>query len=985
MSIGIFDYNDSNGLVLCKKPYEAQNNAERLYISEVVKLRAEAVLFRRYYSSEDSTHPKKSEPAVVIFKDKDYSFNSKEHKKLHAAIWSAGKNEVYMILGKTNLMVINARKPAAVVGRELDLKTLRLANIAIKDYSDLRFSAYLFGNGTFWEQSELENKIDEKDSPYLKLLDYLLAVRKELQKTNTLNLESGTIDKLLIVCILVKFLEEIKDDNGKHTLLEIYKKSQVNNFAEAVEKGFVVSVLSALASKFNGRIFDRFSEEEIEKIRETDLTLLSLFLRGDIDLNTKQLFLWEQYNFQHLPAEVISAIYENFIQADAERKNGKIEKGVVYTPIHLVNFLVDEMMPLDEPELFKDKNFKILDPSCGSGVFLVAAYKRLLQWWAINNSTTNNINYPNKDVAQKILENNIYGVDVKETAILVSILGLTSAFLNKLTPKEIWNNLRFKDLTEDNLLHDNFFNCAKDYKEKSFEFTLVLGNPPFNIESGKKKEEVLNAKTLTTLGLKHNKIPKNNFALHFLEGAMTITKKACLILPANVLLHDKKAFKYRKSLFSDFTVNNIFDFTHLRRGLFHKSADTAVVALCLSNKQSDSQSINHIVVKREILSEKRIRFEIDDYDINKVPFNYAISEEKQFIWKTNLLGGGRLFNLIDRLKQNENFKEFINQKKIENDEWTYSVGYKLKGAKRKHNIDYIFGKNTIVTETFDEHEQFETFVEENKSFSEPRNPKIYEPPHLIFKVNIGGTHIPIHYSDKYLCFKDKLVGIHAPVSEKELLIKIYNQFKNENYSKFCKFWILSTSSESLINLETACKKEDIDSLPFTLSSGKLEMNKFEEILQMDVLNFYIHLGKSIGVRGAGSVLHHKVNAIQLNNFGDVFCNSLNSIYKKNNKSWQAGRIYQNSSFVIYEFGFGEDGKIKHGFLSFDDESEIKQLVVDELSNKGNIYKRVVRFYQHVDGFDCIYLIKPLALRYWLKSIALRDADYTFIDLKNEGY
>ncbi|WP_162128707.1 hypothetical protein [Flavobacterium phycosphaerae] len=83
------------------------------------------------------------------------------------------------------------------------------------------------------------------------------------------------------------------------------------------------------------------------------MNLLANFLRANINLKTNQLFIWEQYSFKHLPAEVISAIYENFIQAESVRNTGGKEKGVVYTPIHLVNLLIDEVMPLDKPELLR--------------------------------------------------------------------------------------------------------------------------------------------------------------------------------------------------------------------------------------------------------------------------------------------------------------------------------------------------------------------------------------------------------------------------------------------------------------------------------------------------------------------------------------------------------------------------------------------------------------------------------------------------------
>jgi len=43
--------------------------------------------------------------------------------------------------------------------------------------------------------------------------------------------------------------------------------------------------------------------------------------------------------------------------------------------------------------------------------------------------------------------------------------------------------------------------------------------------------------------------------------------------------------------------------------------------------------------------------------------------------------------------------------------------------------------------------------------------------------------------------------------------------------------------------------------------------------------------------------------------------------------------------------------------------------------------RIARLY---DG-ACIFLLKPDRLRYWLRSIALRDADETLADLAEQGF
>src|SRR5690606_8128889 len=97
-------------------------------------------------------------------------------------------------------------------------------------------------------------------------------------KNRYFDIPASTIDKLLIISILIKFLEEIKDDNGRHTLRDLYKENSVQNFSDALENGLCLKILEGLASKFNGKIFDKFSDHEKELINNSNLSLIAQFL-----------------------------------------------------------------------------------------------------------------------------------------------------------------------------------------------------------------------------------------------------------------------------------------------------------------------------------------------------------------------------------------------------------------------------------------------------------------------------------------------------------------------------------------------------------------------------------------------------------------------------------------------------------------------------------------------------------------------------------
>ena len=80
-----------------------------------------------------------------------------------------------------------------------------------------------------------------------------------------------------------------------------------------------------------------------------------------------QRYLWELYSFNHLPVEVISHLYQRFVQGST----------AVYTPPFLAALLLDHAMPYGK----LTGRERVLDPSCGSGVFLVGAFRRLVNAW----------------------------------------------------------------------------------------------------------------------------------------------------------------------------------------------------------------------------------------------------------------------------------------------------------------------------------------------------------------------------------------------------------------------------------------------------------------------------------------------------------------------------------------------------------------------------------------------------------------------------
>jgi type I restriction-modification system DNA methylase subunit len=863
-----------------------------------------------------------------------------------------------------------------------------VANIQ-KEIERKKYSAKLFDNGLFWiEHPDLINK---NNSPYKILLDGLLAARKDLATKYSNKNALKTISKLLIMSILVRYLEEKKDEAGKR-LFDIERDfikqfKNCNQYTDVLREGFTIRFFELLAEKFNGKIFD-LSQEDKKNLSEIDLNYIAAILDGNLESRSKQFVLWELYSFNHLPIELISGIYEAFLAKEGERS-----KDIVYTPPYLVNFMIDECMPLDKAEAyFANEQFKILDPACGSGIFLVAALKRMIQWKAIlTYKQTGKIEYPDIEMIKRITKNNIFGVDTQEEATLISVFSLCIVLCDKLSPMEIWHKLRFDDLSEQNIQWKNFFQFYNEVEKESFD--LVIGNPPFNPPKGENNKSLAKKNFEDYKTKSQFPIHDENPAIYFLDKGIELCKKETgrmsLVLPAGALLYNNNALSYRAEFLEKYQLSKIYDFTHLSDVLFHGSANVAVCTPVFTNKTPDfKQNLQHIVVQRAKIAEERFTFEIDHYDFHRVAYSEAI--ENQYVWKANLLGGGRLLRLIDYLSNLRSLGEFLESKK--RDGWVYGEGYIVghDGTRSEEELiedgfskaEWVTNKNTIMTDSFLENNVFDIEEEPNIYFRRPRNKikKIFEPPHIIIKENLGTERIPMVFSEEYLCFTNRFVGIHAPKLESKEIKDLYlNLQKRFDINRL--FSIASSSQAGITMSSKLLMKDDIMNLPYPKNPQSLELGKSEQMVVDDVLNYYINSNKS----SAKSPLNQDIEPEELENYGEAFCDILNPIYQKDEQEWFVNDFYTEDSLTTFVFCYGQHrpDKVIGGFTPIN-KAEIESLIYNDTRRNARII-RVMRSYHHINGYDVLVLRKPTTKRYWLQSIALRDADETFADLKKAGF
>ena len=920
---------------------------ELLVLEQAERLLATAVYFRRSQDTQTTL------PQVFIYDNTHNKFSDDNLVEIHRKLWSSDIVAVYYVIDSTQVRIFDARKPVKYKNKRLSVKPLEIVQLVAEAHAQYqRYSARLFENGAFWEQKANQDKFLYNQSASKKLIEGLRKFRKQF--INSPDITAPFANKILMQSILVKYLEERRDKSG-NSVFEQGFFSQFDgaaDFCEVIRKGQIVALFKILSTHFNGKVFTLSDVEEL-KLEQIDLSLLANSL--DAKLDDQQYVLWRLYAFDYLPVELISRIYEEFMPPRA---------GVVYTPVHLARFMVDECMPL---EVVPQGKYKIIDVSCGSGIFLVTAFKRLVQWWQIKQyKRTGNIERPTTETLQSMLRESMYGVDIEPEAIQLSVFSLSIALCDMLDPTEIWLNLKFNDLEENNLYTGDFFGYLSGENEKDFD--LIIGNPPFK---GKSKDVKLAIEKypLTV----SSPIYRDEIALLFLQQAMFMLREKgllCLVMPAGPLIYNN-TLAYRRDFFSRYEIPQIVDLSVLKNkgDLFERTVSTAVI-FARNSPPPVEHNILHIAVKRSVVAKERHFFEIDHYDMHFVPQAIAISDP--IIWKTNLLGGGQLYYLVKRLMNSRSLEDYL-ATKIINDGWAYGEGY-IAGNKGKQ-APHITNKPLVETRKFTEEGILEITVEHKEWFvrTRERNLQIFSAPHLLIKETPGNNKFVIAYVEDYLVFRHEIIGIHAPWGQEDELKRI-EVILQKNYTLF-KVLLLASSSRAGIGRSFATVlKKDFMALPYPEDESVLNLSLNEQVVLQDMLDYGIEEFKK-GEKARVNTT--QATEQQLAEFSETFCRNLNSIYQVANKRFYPLRPLISPTYLCFRFTYGEKND-QPDFYG----SPISNLA-GLLENEQNAvkYQRIAKVYQE----NIVSLIKPKTLRYWLKSIAIRDAIDVMQDLVESGY
>lgn len=961
--LGFYKDDDSLFLIKHEKQYPPPPQVI-FHINKAKEFSATAVYLRKLPNGN-------YQPQVYLYDFTDLDFSDEDEVELtniQKKIWSSGELPLACIFYKTEIKILNCATHIKDNDEPVYLiKNLNIIGKAHKLYNE-QF-AIKIKSGLFWDEQEVGNKFKfSNNSSYTKLIENINFIVSKFIESNS-NLSRKLINKIIVQSILIKYLEERIDGNGNKLLSDKYFKKFNNSktFNDVLKKGNFTDLLAALNDPqqgFNGNVFQWTVEEQVI-VRNIDLSILAELLetkKTNLESLQEEINFpnWRYFEFKYIPVELISRLYEEFLGSN---KKGK---GLYYTPAHLTKLLVDESLPLAKYKEINIDTYKVLDPACGSGIFLVITFKRLVQIWRLQN----NMKLPSLNILKGILKN-IYGVDKEEQAIQLASFSLSLALCNELEPIKIINELKFDDLRDNNLIRSDFFELNQ---LKSKKFDLIIGNPPFIRGAIKQYSKYWD------LGNRKVKIPQGQIALKFLSESLPYLKDKgllCLIVKSSGLLYNSTSEEFKKALFSNFNVIQILDFTALARNksLWDNDADVATAAIFIKNeKQNINKNILHLTFRRTKATKERIIFEIDDYDLHFVDRKTAI--EDPFVWKNNLLGGGRIRLLIEKTQKIMFFKEYLK----END-FVHGEGF-IKGTNGELSPTFIYNLPTLPTEAITEKQiDYSQLTKIDKNIKFVKIPKeiLFKAPNIIIKENIGNEKIPIFFNERNFSYKHKLIGIASKKGNSNLLKSIVKSFNN--YSDFYRFYIFVTSSQTLINLNTVILKKDLMTIPFINPNNKFHFSKYDKKI-IDDVNIYMQdfLRHGENSKAVKPILNKNFESV-LSNYGKEFSKVLNLIYEDDNMKFRLSDVVKlKNSFVATIFKYDHIIQ-KPVFHSDNSNINIKELSNYEISKQLSV-NRIIKLYPTK---DTIIFIKPNQNRYWLSLIAYRDADKCFADLSDMGY
>ncbi|MDI9363795.1 MAG: N-6 DNA methylase [Flavobacterium sp.] len=953
-----------------------------------------------------------------------HKFNAAEVSNLHRKIWNEGRTPLLGIITPTETRLYDCFN--LPVDSEKNLERIQIGRIYQNSKQDIEELAQLLhqskiDSGLIWEET-IGQSIKTKNRVDRKLVNQLAFAREKLH--SEFGFPFSVVHDLLGRSLFTLYLEDrgiLKPENYP-------QKKGLSNFFDLLEyPKATIDLFDYLKRKFNGDLFPVTDEERvlIENNPQALQIIKDCFIGNDL-ISQQLTFNWRMFQFQYIPIELISSIYEEFMSVEDEehtrfkKEHKKRNDGAFYTPSMLVEFVLNEVLPYPD-ESNNAYDLKILDPACGSGIFLVESYKRLIARWKYANK---------KEITEEVLEdlllNNIYGIEYDSEAIKVTAFSLYLTYLDYIKPTKVldrdarfeplinWKNKQTKGNKKQGNNLFNFSTFSKDLAVFENDFDLVVGNPPWL--RGGLKEDV--AEYIVA-----QKIPKD-IVCAYLDYMPNVAPNAtiALISKAKVLFNTEDiSQKFRNKLFSENNVESVINLSVVRDVIFENATAPAAVIIYKKHKQEDTRKdyVIYCVPKSELIIKNRRAIVIDASEVKFIPL-IEILKPNFKVFKIAMWGNLRDFRLLEKLKQAKTLKECISDS-----EW--GVGLKIRDNKapfgNSHLRDYFFiPTDNRIDRYYTPINDYKKLGDKNNQYR-TNNKQVFNSPIIIIKEGTKDSDFCSSYLSENAVFLSSVLGIsikNKDATFHKALVACLN-------STLATYYYFITSSSWGIDKGGRVQNNDALSFPsflFTLNEESIDelAKKVDEIISLKASPNEIYKSENINQiqrdidTAIYKILNLSENEIALINDTLNFSVALSSRYKKSNAegfadintdilpyakklvntitttlkntkkgAWveilNTGTLRQAVNIIAIHFDNSEQfGTVKTSLV--DGISKLlHQINIDTYQKHSETvyYRKIVKYYKK----GVIYLVKPNQKRFWSISQALNDADDILLDLMTQ--
>ena len=395
----------------------------------------------------------------------------------------------------------------------------------------------------------------------------------------------------------------------------------------------------------------------------------------------------------------------------------------------------------------------ILDPACGSGVFLVRAYQQLIEAWKQRHQV-----HPTAPQLTELMRQSIFGVDVQLNAVKIAAFSLCLSMLDYLKNEDIiQEGFRFPHMETSNLIHADFFSQEIDRRFSAKKFDRIVGNPPWGDS------------TLRGLALKwvtDRNLPTGDKQLvqaflyrapHFCaqhgEVAMLAPTKSTIIVSSDT--HQK----FRQKFFSMYHARAVVNFSALVYELFPDSLSPSVALFYQSEQPTEQNKLIYATPKPSSLSQSLGAIVIDSADIRHL--ERAELRSNPTLWKVALWGNPRDAGFIEHLQslpQLEHLEKTgqLREKMLEG----FIVGNK------KTEALWLQGMPCVDTDKFQPYVVKLHGTVQESQFERPRTPTIFTGPLALIHQSLCKAAF---FTGDRVAYRHKITGIAGQPGEEQLL------------------------------------------------------------------------------------------------------------------------------------------------------------------------------------------------------------------------